>query len=51
MRRFSVIMLLAAALALLIVLPAAADNPQCDPNLPDYTPQHPACQGDDQVKK
>ncbi len=47
MRRFSMIMLLAAALALLMALPAAADKPQCDPNLPDPTPEHSACQDDD----
>lgn len=38
------IALLAVALALMVAAPAGADKPICDPDDPDYTPGHPACQ-------
>ena len=40
-------MLLAGALALLMAAPAGAGRPNCDPDDPKYTPEHPACQGDE----
>ncbi len=41
------IMLLAVALALVIAAPAGADKPNCNPEDPNYTPDHPTCQDEE----
>ncbi|MEN8114733.1 MAG: hypothetical protein ABFS21_10120 [Actinomycetota bacterium] len=46
MKRFW-IMLLVLAVALVTALPVGAAKPDCNPDSPDYTPEHPSCVPDE----
>jgi hypothetical protein len=45
MRRLPILLVFALMFALLVLAPATADKPNCDPDLPD--PPHPSCKTDD----
>lgn len=47
MRRRWLYLIGALVLVLGLSAPAGAAKPQCDPDLPNYTPKHPQCQSDD----
>lgn len=46
MRRM-LFVLLALSMVMLLAVPSGAAKPQCNPDLPGYTPGHPACQDSD----